>query len=404
MKSKFSSKPYKKIVLSVFIIFLISSNIGWIKNRDNFNLRKEPFSYPFMWQYDKDAGTFIRMGAFFPEFYKEFENYPFLLLRPAYPTTARLIGEIVSFIIKPLYVLNAVEKVGIGFIILKIMVYIIGSIALFKISIRYINYDASLLATLLLLFHPYSVTSIAKFHTYELQFFIPVIVIYFYLKISNHTNIYYFILFSLLCGVLSLAKQNYAIIMALFLFLLIIHRDYYKVTIFSGVIVFPTIVWLFYLSLYDIRFIGFGNHFNKYGHELFLTSNILHSFQKIYNHIFSFFIKVVGFFSIFFIPFIASVAKNFYMSSINFRNFLFIFIFSVWFQSFIFTPIQLKSRHVADLSVVVFPIACLYISQYLDSRYDQKIKIKIYYGIIIIWGLLTLINLVTFPWISPFKQ
>jgi hypothetical protein len=62
---------------------------------------------------------------------------------------------------------------AIGFIILKIFLYMLAGILMFKTIKEYSNEFIALFSVALLYFSPYSVNAIATYHTYELEFITP---------------------------------------------------------------------------------------------------------------------------------------------------------------------------------------------------------------------------------------
>ena len=116
------SIKFKSLVL-LFVIFFISANLAWLNPTDNNperpSLYKTHNTIPLFWQYNLDSGIEILTAAYFPKIY-EVNNTR--IDRPTYPALANIFGRVIGLIAKPVVELSNLEKAGIGYLCLKILI------------------------------------------------------------------------------------------------------------------------------------------------------------------------------------------------------------------------------------------------------------------------------------------
>ena len=128
---------------------------------------------------------------------------------------------------------------------MKLVFFIFSGICLIKIC-SYLNLkDHKTKIVLLIVFlNSILIKSITTFHTTELQFLLPIISTYFYILFLEKINILFFGLF---LGILFLSKNNYAIVLTIFLHLFYLKK--FKVSfIFIVLFCIPTAFGLYFIK------------------------------------------------------------------------------------------------------------------------------------------------------------
>ena len=148
------------------IVFLISANIAWLNptgnDPENPRLYKTHNKIPLFWQYNLDSGIEILTAAYFP---KIFEINTTRIDRPTYPAVANSLGKLVSVLLKPFITLNNLERAGIGYIILKILIYSLSLILLKKFLTQYFDEKTTYLAIFFIYVNYHSIFYFTTFHT-----------------------------------------------------------------------------------------------------------------------------------------------------------------------------------------------------------------------------------------------
>jgi hypothetical protein len=476
-------RPYFKIVLIVIFIFALKSNSAWVQHRvidGEFFVFNYPKSVPFMWQYDRDARIELSSAAFFPELYR---THPTLISRPTYQLSAYLIGNSLGFFINPLLnsdflhnkisimasrfelkeniatetfaqletqykddaqrsisIIKKLIYASIGFIIFKIFMYILAGILMYHIIRDYSDESVALLSVALLLFTGYSINGIATYHTYELEFITPIIIIFLFINLCKSYSIRKNILFSFIVGILMLGKANYAVYLAVLSFSFFIAG--LNGFVIRGVVIsvmahlLPWLAWNVFLEMQGMSIIGIINdpHPNtlalhpadiigrkilnrelvsstKVGGgqsqpgvafiEQLFSNNPIHFFQIILAHtkksLTVMFGSIWGLLSVAAIP----LYKHRYKKEI--LLFLFIFLITTWIQAFIAFPYGPKGRTLIDPSFIIFGFASFTI-YFLISSFANKYKKGIIFLILFAHISINIFAFVKLPWVHPFKQ
>ena len=391
-----------KLGLSIiFIIFIISSNIAWLNPapmKDSY----QPNKYiPFLWQYNSDSGIEILSAAYFPKVFKTDNTR---IDRPMYPLVANTIGKIVGLVINPFYSINDLEKTGIGYILMKLLMYISALVLSYEIIAKYFKDKKIIIFTqFLIFFSAYSVLNAAVFHTLELQFITPIIGIYLFLNISNNYSLKKNLIFSLIIGILMLAKYNYAIYCSIILFSIINKRILESILSIIFHLI-PLIIYIYFLKFngFNYKFVG-----SEHGQiswlfdELFLL-NFYTIIQTIYLSGVNYLILLEDSFDLWLILFILGSYKLLRKENYHIFFFIIIFIFFNWLQ--IFVSNRPKTYLTNDLMIVIYPIVAFYAVHLLNLIKEIKIQ---KYLIIITFVIIATINmrgLVNFPWVHPYDQ
>ena len=156
-----------KILAVLLLVFAISTNIAWLNPFPDREVYKINEKIPMFWQYNSDSGVEILTAAYFPSV---FQTYKTRIDRPGYPILVNQIGKFFGLIASPIYKLNPLQKTGIGYLILKFIIYCCSAFMMHTILSRYVTKEISLFAIFLTYIHSHSIFYATAFHTTEMQF------------------------------------------------------------------------------------------------------------------------------------------------------------------------------------------------------------------------------------------
>lgn len=406
-------RNYAIILFAVLLIFAISSNIAWLNPRPGFTpLAKISNSTPFLWQYNYDSLLEIKTAAFFPE---EYKTNPIRINRPTYPLIVRTLG--LPFI--PLFSLMTSLEQGqikiaagvVGYVILKLFIYSLGSIFLYILLKKFISPEFSLFAVVLVLFHKFSIINIATYHTTDLMLITPIIIAYFFYNLckrySHEKNIFY----SLIIGILLLGRENYASYLAV-----ILTAFYFRkfkesiISIMSHTI--PLIAWLIFLKFYGLQYY---NHELSNGHGIWLYKDFIYypllemgkevllSVQHFIENMFTFYyiwaiLAIIGVYSY-------SKHKD-SIKDIKPTIILFcMLLFTTWLQ--IFASKRYLTYMTADIAILIFgfsAFAAHSIIKRLNNKWINTHQNSILMAIVFLWFIFNLFLIVHLPWVHPIYQ
>ena len=397
-----------KYFVVLLIVFLISANLAWLNPRNNDpdkpRLYKTHNTIPLFWQYNLDSGIEILTTAYFP---KIFEKDNTRIDRPTYPALANFLGKTIGLILKPLIKLNELEKAGIGYITLKILIYSLSIILARKILLNYFDEKTTFLAIFFTYAHNFSIFNLTSFSTTDAQFTTPIFILFIFIYLIKNYSISKNILFSIIVGILMLAKSNYAIYLSIIIFL------FYKkewsiifISIFAHLVpIFLYLSFIKYLN-YDFQIIGA----TEYDQGTWLYEDLKdRNFYNIVNTAFlglgEFFIKIIISYKIviiifFIFGFILKCLKN--KIKKNYLVFIGIFIFCTYFQMFVATRYNAYMTY--DISIIVYAFAAFGIYQIIDKFENNNIK-KFFVPIIMAFYLIYNVAIfIQYPWVHPYNQ
>ena len=262
----------KKLFLIPIILFIIGANYAWLNPHPEFKVYKT-LDFPFFWQFNPDAGVEIISAAYFPE---AFRMYKDRINRPTYPFLVNSIGYFSRIILKPFKKISDVEAAGVGYIILKLILFLLASIILFNVFDSFFHDQSlSFFGVFLILFHPFSIEAFSTFHTFELQFINPILFSFFFFNLSRKYSHTKNIFFSIIVGILLLGRPNYAIYLSFLTFSLF--DKYYLRAIVSFIShLFPLGLYYFFLNLNNINYVN--HEIENYDQGIFIL-NYLKDFQ-----------------------------------------------------------------------------------------------------------------------------
>lgn len=387
-------KFYKPLILLVTFIFIIAANYAWLNPHPNSKVYKTTQNIPFFWQYNDDAGVEILSAAYFPEI---FHTYKSRMDRPTYPIIVKILGESVGLLLLPFKELSKLEKAGAGYLILKIIIFSLFTLFAFNIFERYMPKQYAFFSVFLILTHFFSIKAFSMFHTQELQFITPTIIIYFYLNLADKYSHFKNIIFSIIVGILMLGKANYAIYLG-FLSFSFLNKKILEVILSFITHLIPFALYLLYLNIIEIEFISLSISDHKQGVWLFDSDILsLYEFIKlILNSVYSFTLNVIEYYHIIiplsfigFYIFNNKKRKNYYLL-------IFILVFFTWFQEFFSN--RYRAYMTADLSIILFGYSTYVI--YILTK-NIKFNKNILIILSILWFFLNILIISNIPYIHP---
>lgn len=433
-----------RIGLAILLIFVVSTNIAWLNPWPE----KESFrgieSVPLFWQYNKAAGVEILSAAYFPE---TFRTYTDRINRPTYPLAVYLLGNAVGIVASPVVDLSPLERAGAGYIVLKLLVFVLGSLAMYSVLVRWLRAEVALFAVLAVLFHAHSIEFITAFQTTELQVFTPVFVIWFMLRVVDRLEadraltdrpanrlgegpsgpdsadeypapaaggarrrgsrrrvqtLISLVGASLIVGVLMLAKQNYAAYLTVLLFAAY-KRRFLEAGLSFVVHLLPLGLYLLFLRAVDIPYVNHeaANYDQGVWMVELLRQNPIRSFTQILDSLTRSLSHLVAFFSVWFVA--AVVALPFRKEIGLTRDhllFVALLFFTTWLQ--IFAAVRYIDYMISDVAIVVFGLGAWALRRWVDTRdiswsFVSRIAL-------VFWFAANVLSFVNFPWVHPFDQ
>ena len=387
-------KYYKLIISLVTLCFIVAANYAWLNPHPDSKVYKTTQNIPFFWQYNDDAGVEILSAAYFPEI---FHTYKSRMDRPTYPIIVKALGEIVGLLILPFKELTQLQKAGAGFLLLKIIIFSLFALWTFNIFERYMPKQYAFFSVFLLLTHFFSIKAFSMFHTQELQFITPTIIIYLFLKLTERYSHLRNIIFSMIVGVLMLGKPNYAIYLG-FLSFSFINKKFIEV-IFSFIThLIPFGIYLLYLKIINFKFYSASVSEHEQGVWLlnsdtlslnYLSELITDSLSSFTLNLFQYYHIIIPLSLIGFFIFDKKKIKNYYLL-------IFILVFFTWFQEFFSN--RYRAYMTADLSIILFGF-----STYTIYVFTKNITFKknILIALSLVWFFLNIFIISNFPLVHP---
>ncbi len=398
---KLIKRYFSYVGVITLMIFIISSNKAWLYHDDK-PIDKIPEKIPFMWQYDTDAAGWLYRGADLPLYLSDKLQPNIASTRPLFPLLVFLFTKTFGLFLKYMFSLNAFQLAAIGYIILKLCLYTISGILMVHTIKKHTNESVALLAVALLFFHRTSMMSISTFHNYELEFLTPIIVVSLFQLLCDSYSTKKNILYSVIVGILMLGRPNYAVYLAVLGF--VISRRFYKKAVFSCVIQFvPLLIWILFLKVFGISYTQWSLSETAEFRSQLLQSHPIEIIQVFISHWRMYIQNISIFYGIWI--FLAAFGLAIFKSPFKHHilNFSIIFLGTTWFQAFIVFQYKMKTRMMADLSILVFGFAA-YMVYYLIRRLTSKSQKRIVMGILVGWLFINVIMWVRIPWIHPFDQ
>jgi hypothetical protein len=372
-------------------------------NPEKPRLYKTHNTIPLFWQYNLDAGVEILTAAYFP---KIFEFNTTRIDRPTYPVLANFFGKTASLILKPFIDLNKLESAGIGYLILKILMYSLSIILIRNILLRYFDEKTTFLAIFFLYSSYHSIFYFTAFHTSELQFITPIFILSFFIYLINKYSITKNILFSILIGILMLAKPNYAVYLSIIIFLL------YKkklievlISIFAHLI--PIFLYLLFIEYSNYNFAMTG--VTDYDQGTWLYNDLKNgNFYKVFSLFFillgKFITKLFAGYNLLVIFLILGFLIKYRKNEIkkDYIIFISIFIFYTYFQSF--AAMRFNYYMVYDISIIVFSFSAYFIYQIIEKFKNENIKKYSIPLIMALWFIINISQFISLPWVHPYNQ
>lgn len=370
----------------------MGANYAWLNPQPKFKVYKT-IEVPFFWQFNPDAGVEVISAAYFPEAFKMYKDR---INRPSYPFVVNSIGNMIKFIISPIKKISAVEAAGIGYVLLKLLIFLLAGIISYNILENFLkNNYLSFLGVVLLYFHSFSIEAFATFHTYELQFISPIFFLSFYYSLSKNYSTRKNIIYSLIIGVLLLGRQNYAVYLSL-LSLAIYEKQYLRSFISF---LFHLVPFGLYLLFLNYNKIDYYNHEIQNYNQGFFILEYLKNYQfidliiEISKSVFHFIKSFATFFHIILLFLIFEIRK------IKFnKKELFLIVVSI-----IFLYIQFLASRKYEINYMVSDIYILVIFYFLRSLKQNSFLYKNKNLLITIFCIIGLFTITNFPLRNPYN-
>jgi hypothetical protein len=395
----FFTRSHVLILIAIAIIFGISANIAWLNPNPSYVIKTNEH-IPVMWQYNGDSTVEFLSAAYFPHYFtidKTRTN------RPGYPLAVKVLGTIFGIILWPFIHLGDLPKALLGYVTLKLIVYATGAICLYHLVRRKFSHTVALISVCLTFFHPFAVLFIGTFHTSELQFITPIFLFTFWLNLGDTYSHRKNILFSLLVGFLMLAKQNYAVYVAILIFSFFFLKKY-KESILSFVIHFiPLFIWLIALKLLHIPY--YNHEVDTYQQGVWLYKDLifrnpLEILSVLIGAVNQWLGTIVGYFHILIFAAIGSLAFPETRSMFTKNSVLLVVIIGILSYAQSLAANRYAPYMSSDLVVIIIPFAAYTIFKILE-KYRMESAWPILAGIYLALGLVSMIH---FPWIHPYEQ
>lgn len=392
-------RNYLIIVMVVLSIFIISANLAWLNPNPEYVVKTNQ-RIPILWQYNGDATVEFLSAAYFPQYFRVDKTR---INRPGYPFLGKILSEAYGILALPIHELNPLQKGLLGYMTMKFLVFLSAAFSLYNIAKRWFSPEVALLSVPLIFFHPFAVTYSGTFHTSELQFITPIFLVAMWLSLYDGYSHKKNISFSLIAGILMLAKQNYAGYLAILTFSFFFLRKYRESILSFAVHLIPLGVWLITLKLLHIPY--YNHEATAYGDGFWiftdlLTRNVFEIIKVLANFTTEWIIAITKYFtiSIFFALLAFSLPEMREKITRPWIVFSLIFLGTNWLQ--FLAAKSFASYLSSDIAVLIFPLAAYSIYTFFD-HYKLRRVIPVFLILYLFVGLTTLIH---FPWVHPYNQ
>lgn len=406
----------KFIILTIIVVFFISVNKAWLNPDPNNGAIKINKKIPIMWQYIADVKFDLLTSAYFFDYMKMEKPgnvNKFRINRPTVPALNFILSKPIYFVGNLFFNISKLESAAIAFLIVKFLFYITCSLFMYFLIEKFLNSKIAIIGVFFFLTHPFMIYHATHLSIPEFSFFIPIIILYLFSNISEKYSLKKNIIFSLILGILMLAKQAYGIYIAIIIFSLFFKR-YIEVALSVLVHLIPLIIYLFLLKLNNIEY---------YNHEIVCCNAPTWIFNDLFLRpipeilhvgIFSFhtfIIKAIDHYSVMFFMFIIATFLFFSKKIKNKSNFktqhiiyflILIFLFN-WVQFFAGNRWWYGYLASSEYTTFVYAGSGYIILSFLNF-FTKSIKKKLILISIPIIIALSMFRIVIFPYEHPYDQ
>jgi len=390
--------------LLVLTIFFIQANIAWLNPSPGYGPRlKLNNKIPILWQYQGDAYLEIATAVYFPEI---FRVAPDRISRPVYPGIAKMLGGGFAYLLSSAVKVNPIIATIIGYMVLKIFIYTLFCFLQYKLLCNFMSNHYAFLSVLLILFHSHAITYSATYGTQDLEFINPLIICYLFFDIARRYSNKKNVLYSLIIGVLFLAKENYAIYIAIIIFSLY-KREYKKIFLSICMHFIPFLIWFIFLKFYGFSYYhhgieGYGVGTWLYKEFIFMNPSMI--FKTFQSSIISYIRCLIEFYTVWLFVSVYALFTLIYKKMISNHVVLFVGLFAIfhWFQMFV-VRVRYIPYMASDLEFILFGLTS-YILGTLINQYFKSSKTVVVAIIGILWLGWNILSIAQFPWIHPYNQ
>lgn len=398
---EYGLNPKQKFcLLFTFLAALVlSANIAWLNPRPDFAVVKMP-KVPILWQYNLDSSGELLAAAYFPEY---FRKDPVRISRPTFPLIIHGTSVGLLKLIQPFYPVTPLQTTAVAYFLVKILFYALAMLAGVRILVPRIGVVATTLTLFFLITHSFSLTYLSTFHTTDMQYLIPIFLLFFLGRYVKKPSLVRILFFSFFAGCLVLIKQSHAILIAIWIFGLI-NRRWREVgtSVFAAVL--PYLLWRVYLNHLEIPYYDHQETHYKMGVGFLkeiLVSNPISTAKLVLLSIQDFVSSIWLFYNFLLIPILVDLPR-FWARLCQEKTavLLVLCILLTWIQFFAArkTPVGIMA---SDFALFIFAGASIMLLPLLE-RYKKRQLILLSLGGL--WFFLQVLSLVNFPWVSPYDQ
>lgn len=390
--------------LLVIGVFLIQANITWVNPSPGYGPRLILSNkIPILWQYQGDAYLEFATAIYFPQI---FHKVPDRVSRPVYPGIAKILGNGFEYLLSPAVKVNPIIATIVGYMALKIFMYALFCFLQYKLLCNFMSNHYAFLSVLLILFHSHAITYSVTYGTQDLEFINPLIICYLFFDITRRYSHKKNVLYSLIIGVLFLAKENYAVYIAIMIFSLY-KREYKKISMSVCIHFIPLIIWFIFLKFYGLSYYHHAIDGYNVGTWLYKEFIFMHPFmmlKTIQDSIISYIRCLSEFYTVWLFVSVYALGVLIYKNSISKHVVFFLWVFVVfhWFQMFV-VKVRYLPYMASDLEFIIFGLTAYSLGTIID-RYFKNSKTVVVAIIGILWLGWNILSIAQFPWIHPYNQ
>lgn len=411
-----SSNHLRFIICTILVVFFISVNKAWLNPDPNNGAIKINKKIPIMWQYIADVKFDLLTSAYFFDYMKMDKPgnvNKFRINRPTVPALNFILSKPIYFIGNLFFDISKLESAAIAFLIVKFLFYLICSLFMYFLIKKFLNSNIAIISVFLFLTHPFMIYHSTHLSIPEFSFFIPIIILYLFSNISEKYSLKKNIIFSLILGILLLAKQAYGIYLAIIFFSLFF-RKYKEVTISILVHFIPLAVYLILLKFNNIEY---------YNHEVVCCNAPSWIFNDLFLRpipeilhvgIFSFhtfLLKAIDFYTIWFFMcvttsylfFKGQIKNNSKFDSKKIVYLLILIFFFTWVQFFAGNRWWVSYMASTEYVVFVYGSAGIVLYKILNI-FNKRIQKKLIIASIPLIICFSMFRIIIFPYEHPYDQ
>lgn len=390
--------PHRVILGLVAVLMLAAANLAWLNPSPESEAYRTLDQVPVFWQYSVDTGLEVMTAAYFPAY---FHKYNIRVSRPVYPAVVKTLGEVIGLLAWPVASLSPVMKAGLGFVAWNALFALVSAWCAFRIFARFLTVPYALFGVALMLFHWETVTGAAMFHSTAAEYFTPVLIAYLALELGDRFSYQRTVLFSVLIGIMMLAKTNYAAYLAA-LAVAVLYLRLVPAAVSFVVHLIPLGLWLLFLRSQGLAY--YNHEVEYYGQGQEFAHALTHfDVATIATMVRAGTLDTVRYGLIFFnvlLPF-AAIGGWALRRRLGFP----VWLFLAMFVAAVVVEISASelARLVSDLKFAVCGLAAAGVAS-LAARLPALSRPMALSAVAGLWLFVNLAQMAHLPWVSPYEQ